>query len=145
MNLKSFLKFEIDYVDGELIELQINGSNCYYKGETNVYVTDSSLINFSNQLIDFPKYEKNIFYEFGEKNSKFSYFSISFYPADSLSHIGVQVIMETEVGFREKDKCKTQFEILVEPNAIDEFIKAITQIANKKSGFAILYGSDNRL
>ncbi len=60
MNLKSFLKFEIDYIDGELIELQINGSNCYYKGETNVYVN-------------------------------------------------------------------------------------ITQIANKKSGFAILYGSDNRL
>lgn len=44
---------------------------------------------------------------------------------------------------REQEKYKVQFEIIVEPNAIDEFRKSIQSLAKNKNGTAILYGRDN--
>lgn len=145
MNLKSYLQLKIIYVDEELIELEIKGSDTCFSGTTDVYADIKLIKPFADQLIDFPKNQKLIFFELGDKDSKYSYFSISFYPAHSLSHIGVQIQMVTEAGSRTKNQCKIQFEIVVEPNAIDEFRKALNQIALKKSGTAILYGNDNRL
>lgn len=145
MNLKSYLQLKIIYVDEELIELEIKGSDTCFSGTTDVYADIKSIKPFADQLIDFPKNNKMLFFELGDKDSRYSYFSISFYPTHSLSHIGVQIKMVTETGLRTEDQCKIQFEILVEPNAIDEFRKALNQIALKKSGSAILYGKDNRL
>jgi hypothetical protein len=143
MNLKSFLKIEIKYWDASTF-LEICASNTYLMGETLVFAEDKELIDFSNLLLEFPKNNNdNIFFELGEKNSNDSYFSIKFYQANSVSHIGVQITMETEMHQREQEKYKVQFEIIVEPNAIDEFRKSIYSIARKNEGTAILYGRDN--
>jgi hypothetical protein len=53
--------------------------------------------------------------------------------------------MLAEISNRTEPHCKTEFEILVEPNTIDEFRKTLNLIVLKKSGFAILHGKDNRL
>ncbi|MDC8103441.1 hypothetical protein MTQ00_02715 [Chryseobacterium sp. B21-037] len=145
MNLKSYLELKIIYVDEELIELKIKGSGTYFSGSTDVYANIESINLFAEQLTDFPKNEKSISFELGVKDSKYSYFSINLYPAHSLSHIGIQIKMATEAELRIKAQSKIQFEILAEPNAIDEFRKALNQITIKKSGAAILYGMDNRL
>ncbi|MFC4162971.1 hypothetical protein ACFOWU_04850 [Epilithonimonas zeae] len=143
MNLKSFLKIEIKYWDGSIF-LEICASNTYFMGETLVFAEDKELIDFSNKLLEFPKnHNDNVFFELGRKELNDSYFSINFYSADSISHIGVQITMETEMHLREQEKYKVQFEIIVEPNAIDEFRKSIYSITQKNEGTAILYGRDN--
>ena len=143
MTLKSFLKIETEYVDGTLF-LEIVGSNCCFMGETNVFAKNELLIDFSNKLTDFPKNINDlIFFELGTKEWNDSYFSIKFYPTDSISHIGVQIIMETEKHVRDEEKYKIQFEIIVEPNAIDEFRKALFYIGQNNNGVAFLYGRDN--
>ena len=143
MSLKSFLKIEIKYWDASTF-LEISASNTYFMGETLVFAEDKKLIDFSNLLLEFPKNNNDyIFFELGKKSLNDSYFSIMFYPANSISHIGVQITMETEMHLREQEKYKVQFEIIVEPNAIDEFRKSIYSIAQKNEGTAILYGRDN--
>ncbi|MCX8524516.1 hypothetical protein OF897_11390 [Chryseobacterium formosus] len=145
MNLKSFLEFKGYTFYDEIIELDIKASNTYFSGFTNLYVTDSMLVELANSLIDFPKNEKEVFFEFGEQPTKSSYFCVKFYPYSSLSHIGVQIIIETSVLSNDIDKNRAQFEIIVEPSAIDNFRRAIMTLSNKKYGEAILYGRDNRI
>ena len=68
-----------------------------------------------------------------------------FYPIDNAGHIGVQVSMEDNVAteYREEEKNKIILELLVEPNAIDNFQRELLNLAEKKEGIATLYGSDN--
>ncbi|MFZ4928010.1 hypothetical protein [Chryseobacterium sp. Mn2064] len=144
MNLKSYLELKVD--DQEYLSaFTITGSNIQFSGTIYIHEDSRSLADFANSLIDFPKYEKKLFFEMGHKDSRFSYFSISLYPTQSLSHIGVQITMVTDAHFRDEDQCKIQFEIIVEPSAIDEFRKALSRISHKGSGNAILYGKDNRI
>lgn len=140
MKLNAFLEIKIIYVDDILIELKIKGSNEFFQGETMVYTNTDLLSKFANDLKDYPKNKKCIFFELGKENSNSSYFSVNFYPADSLSHIGTKIVLESETGYRIEDKNKIQFEIIVEPNAIDNFRKAIYHIAKYETGSAILVG-----
>lgn len=145
MNLKSFLKIKGYLYYDDIIELEVRGSNVNFSGYTSLYVTDSMLLELSEKLIDFPKNEKEVFCEFGEQPTKSPYFCVKFYPYSSLSHIGVQIIIETSVLSNDIDKNRAQFEIIVEPSAIDNFRRAIMTLSNKKYGEAILYGRDNRI
>ena len=144
MNLQSYLEFKVDDQD-DFSAFTITGSNTQFSGTIDIYEDSQLLADFANSLTDFPKYEKKLFFEMGHQDSTLSYFSISLYPAQSLSHIGVQITMVTDVTFRAEDQCKIQFEIIVEPHAIDEFRKALYQISRKGSGNAVLYGKDNRI
>ncbi|AZA83153.1 hypothetical protein C1637_19555 [Chryseobacterium lactis] len=142
MNLQSYLELKVNNFEDELFQFQIKGSNNYFSGTTIFYEDVELLKHLSSRLIDFPKHEKFIFFELGDKDSGFS---IRFYPADSLSHIGVKITIAAEMLIRAESQCRVEFEIMVEPNAIDDFRKAINQIILKRSGIAILYGNDNRL
>ncbi len=143
MNLKSYLEITV-HDDIDLI-FDVKGSNTVFSGEMWGYGDSEPLEAFMNSLIDFPKNGEIPFFELGHKDSSLSYFSMKLYPAHSLSHIGVQITMATDVNFRPEDQSKIQFEIIVEPHAIDEFRKALHQIVRKGSGNAILYGNNNRL
>lgn len=144
MNLKSYLELAVSDDDIDLI-FDIKGSNTVFSGETWCYGESESLVHFTNSLIDFPKNEKVAFFELGHKDSTLSYFSMKFYPAGSLSHIGVQITMVTDAYPRPENQSRILFEIIVEPHAIDEFRKALHQIIRKRSGHAVLYGNDNRI
>lgn len=144
MNLKSYLELAVS--DDEIdLTFDIKGSNTVFSGETWCYGDGESLENFANSLVDFPKNEKIPFFELGHKDSTLSYFSMKLYPANSLSHIGVQITMTTDAYPRPENQCKIQFEIIAEPHAIDEFRKALHQIVRRRSGNAVLYGNDNRI
>ena len=54
MNLNSFLKIEVEYVDASIF-FEISGSNTYFMGETIVFAENKELTDFSNQLLEFPK------------------------------------------------------------------------------------------
>lgn len=146
IKLKSYLKLEIIWKDDDMFGLKINASNNLYSGTTEVYDTSESLYEFAQTLIEFPKYEKQLIYELGKQDG-YAFCSIRFYCIDGFGHIGVEIILEenTSTDYRKELKSKAKFEIIVEPGAIDNFQKSLSTIAKRQEGFAILYGSDNRL
>jgi hypothetical protein len=102
------------------------------------------LIKFANSLKDYPTNPNILFHQAGEKDS-YAYFAMKFYCIDNAGHVGVQINLEDNVAteFRPEEKNKMTLEILVEPNAIDNFQKELLSLAEKQEGIAILYGRDN--
>lgn len=145
-NLKSFLQLKIIWKDDEMFELEVIASNSSFYGKTQVYDQTESLSSFAENLINYPENEKILFYESGEKNS-YSYFSMKFYPLSNNGNVGVEIHLEKNVSFqhRQEGKDKIKLEIIVEPNAIDNFQKQLYTLAKTEEGFAILYGKDNRI
>jgi hypothetical protein len=144
--LKSFLELQIVWKDDDMFELKVTASNGRYFGTTEVYDTTESLFDFAQTLIDFPKGDQKLFYETGTKDG-YAYFSMNFYCIDNAGHIGVEINLEDNVAtqFRQEEKDKLKLEIIVEPSAIDNFHKELSQLAINQKGTAFLYGRDNRL
>jgi hypothetical protein len=59
--------------------------------------------------------------------------------------LGVEINIERNVSteYRQEEKDKIKLEIIVEPNAIDNFRKELLTLAKNEEGNAILYGKDN--
>ena len=145
-NLKSFLELKIVWKDDDMFELKATASNGRYFGTTEVYDTTESLFSFARTLVGFPRNNKKLLYEAGNKDG-YAYFSMNFYCIDNAGHIGVEINLEDNVAteFRHEEKDKLKLEIIVEPSAIDNFQKELSQLATTQKGIAILYGRDNRL
>ena len=141
---KSFLELKVIWKDDDMFELKVTASNGRFFGITEVYDTSNSLTSFAKSLIGYPASCQRLFYETGEKNG-YAYFSMKFYCIDNMGHIGVQVNLEKHVAseYRQEEKDVLTLEILVEPNAIDNFQKELIQLAIKQHGTAMLYGRDN--
>lgn len=144
--LKSFLELQIVWKDDDMFELKVTASNGRYFGTTQVYDTAESLFSFAQTLTDFPKDNKKLHHEAGNKNG-YAFFSMNIYCIDNAGHIGVEINLEDNVAteFRHEEKDKLKLEIIVEPSAIDNFQKELSQLAITQKGIAILYGRDNRL
>ena len=144
--LKSFLELKLIWKDDHMFELLVTASNGRYFGTTEVYDTTETLSKFAQTLTGFPNDNKNLLYEAGFQDG-YAFFSMNFYCIDNAGHIGVEINLEDNVAteFRNEEKNKIKLEIIVEPNAIDNFQKELSQLAIKQEGVAILYGRDNRL
>jgi hypothetical protein len=144
--LKSFLELQIVWKDDDMFELKVTVSNGRYFGTTDVYDTTESLFSFAQALIGFPNDNKKLLHEAGNKDG-YAYFSMNFYCIDNTGHIGVEINLEDNVAteFRHEEKDKLKLEIIVEPSAIDNFQKELSQLATTQKGIATLYGRDNRL
>ena len=141
---KSYLELQVVWKDDDMFELKVTASNGRYFGITEVYDTTESLLNFAYLLIDFPNDNREIIHETGFKDG-YAYFSMNFYCIDNSGHIGVEIYLEDNVAteFRHEEKNKLKLEIIVEPSAIDNFQKELSQLATTQKGIAILYGRDN--
>lgn len=145
-NRKSFLELKSIWKDEHMFELKVTVSNNIFSGVTEVYDQYKRITEFAKELTDYPRENKILFYEAGEKDS-YSYFSMKYYPIDNVGHIGIEIHIESNVPtvYRQEEKDKLKLEIVVEPNAIDNFRKALFNLARNEEGTAILFGSDNRL
>jgi hypothetical protein len=141
---KSFLELQIVWKDEHMFELKITASNVRYSATTEVYNTKESLQEFAQTLFYFPKDSREIVYTAGTRN-EYAFFSMRFYCLNSTGHIGVEINLEDNVAteFRQEEKSKAQLEIIVEPSAIINFQKQLSQLALKQAGNAILFGRDN--
>ena len=141
---KSFLELIVVWKDDDMFELKVTASNGRYSGTTEVYDTSDTLAKFATSLKGYPTDNTILFHEAGEKNN-YAYFSMRFYCIDNAGHVGVQINLEDNVAteYRGEEKNKLTLEILVEPNAIDNFQKELVSLAVKQDGIAILYGRDN--
>jgi hypothetical protein len=145
-NLKSYLELKVVWKDDDMFELRVTATNGRFFGATEVYDTSSALTSFATSLLGYPKEDKTLIHEAGQKDS-YSYFAMKFYCIDNAGHVGVEVSLEENVStqFRPEEKDKIKLEIIVEPNAIDNFQKQLLSLAKNEDGTAILYGADNRL
>ncbi len=145
-SLKSYLELKVIWKDNDMIELSIIASNKEFFGKTKVYDQAENLAEFAAELEGFPHNQKELFYDSGTKDS-YAYFSMRYYPVDYFGYIGVEVNIESNVPteYRQEEKNKLKLEIIVEPNAIDNFQKELLTMAKKEEGSAILYGQDNRI
>ena len=145
-NRKSFLELKSIWKDEHMFALKVTVSNNKFTGETKVYDQYECISDFAKELIEYPKNDKILFYEAGEKDS-YSYFSMKYYPIDNNGHIGVEINIESNVPtvYRPEEKNKLKIEIVVEPSSIDNFQKELLHLAKNEDGTAILFGNDNRL
>ena len=145
-NLKSYFELKVIWKDDDMFELRITATNGRFSGTTEVYDTSESLTSFAKSLSGYPKEDKTLIHEAGQKDG-YSYFSINFYCIDNAGHLGVEVSLEENVStqYRQEEKDKLKHEIIVKPNAIENFQKQLLSLAKNEEGTAILYGNDNRL
>jgi hypothetical protein len=145
-NRKSFLELKSIWKDDDMFKLKVTVSDNIFAGETEVYDQFECISDFAKELIGYPKYDKILFYEAGEKDS-YAYFSMKYYPIDNVGHIGVEINIESNVTtiYRPEEKNKLKVEIIVEPSAIDNFQNELYYLAKNENGSAILFGNDNRL
>lgn len=143
-NRKSFLELKSIWKDEHMFELKVTVSNNRFSGETEVYDQYHCISEFANKLVGYPKENKILFYEAGEKDS-YSYFSMKYYPIDNNGHIGVEINIESNVStiYRPEEKDKLKLEIVVEPSAIDNFQRELFTLAKNEDGIATLFGNDN--
>ncbi|MBP1638220.1 MAG: hypothetical protein H6Q18_1009 [Bacteroidetes bacterium] len=144
-NRKSFLELKSIWKDELMFECKVTVSNNIFSGETEVYDQYECISDFAKKLVGYPKEDKILFYEAGEKES-YSYFSMKYYPIDNFGHIGVEINIESNVStvYRPEEKAKLKIEIVVEPSAIDNFQKELFNLSKNEDGTAILFGNDNR-
>ena len=144
MNLKQqnpFLEFKVIWKDDEMFEMSTIAFSGDFFGKTEVYEQSKPLSDFAKSLIAYPKDQKSLFYEVGEKDS-YAYFSMKYYPIGVNGIVGVEIHLEENVStvYRKEEKNKLKLEIIVEPAAIDRFQKELLQLAEKEEGIATLYG-----
>jgi len=145
-NQKSFLELRIIWKDDDMFELKVTASNINFFGTTEVYDQSDSILRFASSLTGFPKDNKTLFHEAGERDS-YAYFSMKYYPICRSGVVGVEIELESNVAteFRQEEKNKLKLEIIVEPSAIDNFRKELVELAKTEEGSARLYGNDNRI
>jgi len=134
-----FLKLEVIWKDDDMFELQISVDNGRYSGQTEVYETKDSSLPFANSLKGYPNGVESLIHRCGKKDS-YAYFEMKFYQIGSTGIVGVQISIEENVPteYREEEKDKLKLELIVEPNAIDEFQKELVNLANTEQGIAQL-------
>ena len=144
-NLESFLKLQVIWKDEYMFELKVTASNGRYLGTTEVYDTPEEVLKFAQTLIGFPGDNHDLLYETGFKNGQAS-FTMHFYCIDYAGHIGVEIILEDTgaTEFNRDSQNKIKIEIIVEPNAIDNFQKELSRLASRQEGIAILFGRQIR-
>ncbi|WPP48471.1 hypothetical protein [Catalinimonas niigatensis] len=136
-----YLRFEIIWKDEDMFELNVQANNGRYSGTTEVYEVSDSLIDFANELSGFPFGKDEISHACGKKDS-YAYFEMRFYKIGPTGKCGVLITMEENVAteYRKEEKDKISLELIVEPNAIDTFQKALKSLAEKEEGIAELRG-----
>ena len=136
---KRFLKMEVIWKDDDMFELQVSVDNGRYSGRTEVYETKESLLPFANNLKGYPNGKENLRHSCGEKNS-YAYFEMKFYQIGLTGVVGLQVTLEENVSteYRKEEKDKLILELILEPNAIDEFQNALVSLAENEEGIAEL-------
>ena len=141
---ESYLELELIWKDDEMFELRVTASNGRYFGITEVYETSESLDHFAELLFGFPKNNLTLFHEMDKKNS-YAYFSMKYYCINNAGHLGIEINLEENVSteYRNEEKDKLKLEIIVEPSAIDNFQKALKQLARNQEGKATLFGRNN--
>ncbi|MGY3087816.1 hypothetical protein ACVWYF_000842 [Hymenobacter sp. UYAg731] len=138
---ESYLKLGVVWKDEHMLEIEFEVRATFFSGITQAYDTSESFYDLANQLKDFPNNINTIIYQAGKKDG-YSYCSLTFYPIGISGFIGIYIQLEENVSteYRAEEKSKLSLELIVEPNAIDNFRNQLIAIAQNKEGNALIQG-----
>jgi hypothetical protein len=141
--LKKSLRLEVIWKDPDMIELRVDANNGRFSGWTNVYDVSDDLYEFAVKLNGLPRLKERLIYKCGDINDT-SFFKMEYYPINESGRIGVFVSLNNgesaEYRFENAPIEKLELELIVEPNAIDNFQKELIHLAKSESGVAELKG-----
>lgn len=124
-----------------MFEMNISVNNGRYSGITEVYETSESLLKFTKELNGFPFEKDKISHSCGQKNS-YAFFQMDLYKIGTSGICGAKITMEGNVpsDYNEAEKEKLSIELIIEPNAIDNFYQELKHLAINEDGTAELLG-----
>ena len=133
------LTLEVIWKDEDMFEMRISANNGRYSGITEIYDTTESLLEFVNELKEFPFEKDKVVHSCGKKDS-YAYFEMKFYKIGLSGKCGVLITMEENVAteYRKEEKDKLSMELIIEPNSIDIFCRELKLLAQKEDGTAEL-------
>jgi hypothetical protein len=137
----TYLKLGVIWKDEHMFEIEFEVRATFFSGITQAYDTSESLLYLATQLKDFPNNTNIIFYQAGKKDG-YSYCSLKFYPIGISGLIGIYIQLEENISteYRAEEKSKLALELIVEPNAIDNFRNQLIAIAQNQEGNALIQG-----
>jgi hypothetical protein len=143
---KAELEFEVIYSDEDLIELQVKGSNGGYAGQAAMYIGFDEIPNMVKAL---NKFGSNPEDEYIVELGTFDKYAagggaLLKFKSSRTGIIIISVKLENDEKRSTGYSGRVEFDIYVEPNAIDIFTPILENIAIFKTGNAILSGLTKR-
>jgi hypothetical protein len=132
------IKILVEYIDEDLLELFIAGSNGLFSGSVNVYESHDALTRLSNAIRGFPVSISDIRnVELGTfiDTSASGGIQMEFQCRDSLGHLVVELFMRDSQGIQYG---MARFSILVDPAGIDDFVAQLDKIKIEVGSYACL-------
>lgn len=139
--MESQLTIQAFCEDDGLLSINSHAASWGFVGKTQVYTTYEALEKWAKELSDLPLLAgQSADFQAGAPNS-YAYLGVTISVLDSVGHCQCRVALESNSVHTLTSKNKLQVEILIEPNAIDQFISGLTAIVQTKTqGEACLLG-----
>ncbi|MDD5332293.1 MAG: hypothetical protein PHS32_00990, partial [Rhodoferax sp.] len=133
--------------DDGLFEIAICAANGKFCGEARCYTTRQEMTKLSLAIGGFPKSTADEVHFSTYSSDRLSYFSVHFFCVDGSGHVLVRVKVADIVACHNarSDNNLAEFDLAVEPAAIDTFSSELARLAGANIGdvTAVLKGSGN--
>ena len=138
------IKLSSVWEDEDLFEVAIHASNNKFCGEARCYTTRDEIEKLSQAIDRFPKSTTDEVQFSTYSSDDFSYFSFHLLTMDGSGHVVVRVKVADIVTYSNArpDNNVVEFDLMVEPAAIDTFSGELSKLSKAKIGavMAVLNG-----
>lgn len=134
MNAK--LTLESIWEDSDLFEVKVKASNGTFSGQVTCYTNREMISDLASSLEGFPlNVGQKITFTTGE-SSKSSFFSLHFNCIDGSGHtvVRVKIAHILTMTNRAQQKYVAEFDLNIEPSAIDTFSRSLSSLAKAQIG-----------
>lgn len=125
--------------DADLFEIAIRASNNKFCGEASCYTTRDEIRKLSEAIDRFPKSTADEIHFSTHSSDDMSYFSFHFRCTDGSGHVVVRVKVADIVIYSNArpDNNIAEFDLVVEPAAIDTFSSELSNLSKARIGDAM--------
>ena len=122
--------------DETLFEVSIRANNRKFCGEARCYTTRGEIKSLCNRIGGFPKSAADEVHFSTQYGNSSSYFNLSFVCTDSSAHVVARVKIAEIVAYSNTRPVNdlAEFEIAVEPAAIDTFSRELENLSSANIG-----------
>ena len=138
--MKPKLEIASIWEDDDLFEVRITASNLYFSGTAECYTTREEIQSLATSLKDFPLENSQVVSFSTGENINNSFFNLQFKTTNASGHTAVRVkIMHIYSSNLPKEISSSEFDLPVEPAAIDRFASSLNLLAIKPVGEIVAF------
>jgi hypothetical protein len=139
------LTIELVWEDTDLEQLSISADNGRYRGTAKVYFAQGDVQLLANSIRDFPKTnsQREVF-SGGREEDDLSFAKLVFHCVDGAGHAVLDVTLAESLVHhaRPSTRNRVELELRFEPSALDDFCRALNEVARRTNSRAVLRGLD---